>query len=82
MQAVHPHMAAQGWGRIVNFGSSNGITGASGYGAYNASKEAIRALTRTAAREWGRDGIVVNCVCPASPRTADRRRTASARRRT
>lgn len=66
MQAVYPHMKARGWGRIVNFGSSNGITGAAGYGAYNASKEAIRALTRTAAREWGRDGITVNCVCPAS----------------
>lgn len=66
MQAVYPHMAAQGWGRIVNFGSSNGITGASGYGPYNASKEAIRALTRTAAREWGRDGITVNCICPSS----------------
>jgi NAD(P)-dependent dehydrogenase (short-subunit alcohol dehydrogenase family) len=66
MQAVHPVMQAQGWGRIVNFASSNGMTGAAGYGAYNASKEAIRALTRTAAREWGRDGIVVNCVCPAS----------------
>ena len=37
-----------------------------GYGAYNASKEAIRALTRTAAREWGRDGIVVNCICPGA----------------
>jgi len=66
MQSVFPHMRAQGWGRIVNFASANGLRGAGGYGAYNASKEEIRALTRTAAREWGRDGIVVNCVCPAS----------------
>jgi NAD(P)-dependent dehydrogenase (short-subunit alcohol dehydrogenase family) len=66
MQAVFPHMRAQGWGRVVNFASANGLRGAAGYGAYNASKEEIRALTRTAAREWGRDGIVVNCVCPAS----------------
>ncbi len=66
MQSVYPHMQAQGWGRIVNFASANGRRGAGGYGAYNASKEEIRALTRTAAREWGRDGIVVNCVCPAS----------------
>ena len=44
MQAVYPHMAAQGWGRIVNFASSMGITGGRGFGAYNASKEAIRAL--------------------------------------
>lgn len=66
MQAVRPHMAAQGWGRIVNFASSMGITGGSGFGAYNASKEAIRALTRTAAREWAPDGIVVNCIAPAA----------------
>lgn len=66
MQAVRPHMAAQGWGRIVNFASSMGITGGRGFGAYNASKEAIRALTRTAAREWAPDGIVVNCIAPAA----------------
>src|SRR6476659_9737529 len=58
--------AAQGWGRIVNFASSMGITGGRGFGAYNASKEAIRALTRTAAREWAPDGIVVNCIAPAA----------------
>jgi NAD(P)-dependent dehydrogenase (short-subunit alcohol dehydrogenase family) len=66
MQAVHPHMAAQGWGRIVNFASSMGITGGTGFAAYNASKEAIRALTRTAAREWADEGIVVNCIAPAA----------------
>ena len=66
MQAVYPAMAAQGWGRIVNFASSMGITGGRGFGAYNASKEAVRALTRTAAREWAADGVVVNCIAPAA----------------
>jgi NAD(P)-dependent dehydrogenase (short-subunit alcohol dehydrogenase family) len=66
MQAVYPHMRAQGWGRIVNFASSMGITGGKGFAAYNASKEAIRALTRTAAREWAIDGIVVNAIAPAA----------------
>src|SRR5207244_10669479 len=66
MQAVYPHMRSQGWGRIVNFASSMGITGGSGFAAYNASKEAIRALTRTAAREWAIDGIVVNAIAPAA----------------
>ena len=66
MQAVYPHMKAQGWGRIVNFASSMGITGGSGFAAYNASKEAIRAITRTAAREWGADGITVNAIAPAA----------------
>jgi NAD(P)-dependent dehydrogenase (short-subunit alcohol dehydrogenase family) len=66
MQAVYPHMRDQGWGRIVNFASSMGITGGTGFAAYNASKEAVRALTRTAAREWAPDGIVVNCIAPAA----------------
>jgi NAD(P)-dependent dehydrogenase (short-subunit alcohol dehydrogenase family) len=77
MQAVRPLMAAQGWGRIVNFASAAGITGMAGYGAYNASKEAIRALTRTAAREWGRDGIVVNAIAPGA--ASKRGQEASAR---
>jgi NAD(P)-dependent dehydrogenase (short-subunit alcohol dehydrogenase family) len=66
MQAVYPHMQRQGWGRIVNFASSMGITGGKGFAAYNASKEAVRALTRTAAREWALDGIVVNAIAPAA----------------
>jgi NAD(P)-dependent dehydrogenase (short-subunit alcohol dehydrogenase family) len=66
MQAAYPHMREQGWGRIVNFASSMGITGGKGFAAYNASKEAVRALTRTAAREWAADGIVVNCIAPAA----------------
>ena len=66
MQAVFAQMRDQGWGRIVNMGSVIGINGAAGYGPYSASKEAVRALTRVAAREWAKHGIVVNCVCPAS----------------
>lgn len=66
MQAVFPHMRSRGWGRIVTMGSALGITGGAGYGPYASSNEAIRGLTRTAAKEWGRHGILVNCVCPAS----------------
>jgi NAD(P)-dependent dehydrogenase (short-subunit alcohol dehydrogenase family) len=66
MQAVLPAMQARGRGRIVTFGSSMGLTGAPGYGPYSAAKESVRSLTRTAAREWGRFGITVNCICPAS----------------
>jgi NAD(P)-dependent dehydrogenase (short-subunit alcohol dehydrogenase family) len=66
MQAVFPHMRDAGWGRIVTMGTALGITGGAGYGPYASSNEAIRGLTRTAAKEWGRHGILVNCVCPAS----------------
>jgi NAD(P)-dependent dehydrogenase (short-subunit alcohol dehydrogenase family) len=68
MQAVHPHMKRAGWGRIVNVGSNAGLIGLKGMGAYGAAKEAVRSLTRTAAREWAVDGIVVNCYCPHSVR--------------
>jgi len=83
MRAVHPHFAIQGRGRIVNVASAAGITGMADYGAYNMAKEAIRALTRTAAREWGRDGIVVNAIAPgaASPRGRDAARRNEAEHR-
>jgi NAD(P)-dependent dehydrogenase (short-subunit alcohol dehydrogenase family) len=66
MQAVFPIMRDRGWGRIVTMGSNAALLGAAGYGPYVASKEAIRGLTRVAAREWGKHGILVNCVCPVS----------------
>ena len=66
MQAALPHFIEAGRGRIVTMGTAMGLTGAPGYGPYAASNEAIRSLTRTAAREWGRHGVTVNCVLPAS----------------
>lgn len=66
MQLCHPHMAKQGSGSILNFGSSYGIRCEKGFLAYAASKEAIRALTKTAAKEWGPDGIRVNTLLPSA----------------
>ena len=66
MQAAHPVLAARGGGCIINFGSSTAITGDPTFGAYVMTKEAIRGLTRVAAREWGRDNIRVNVICPAA----------------
>jgi NAD(P)-dependent dehydrogenase (short-subunit alcohol dehydrogenase family) len=64
MQAAFPHLVARGGGKIVNFGSGNGIGGMKGTAAYNATKEAVRALSRTAAAEWGRHRICVNVIVP------------------
>ena len=66
MQLAYPHMVKQGGGSIINMGSSFGIRCEPGFLAYAASKEAIRALTRTAAREWGRDNIRVNTILPSA----------------
>jgi NAD(P)-dependent dehydrogenase (short-subunit alcohol dehydrogenase family) len=63
MQAVFPYMKERG-GKIINFGSGNGISAMKGTAAYNCTKEAIRGLTRTAANEWGKYGICVNTIIP------------------
>ncbi|HEX7095731.1 MAG TPA: SDR family oxidoreductase [Acidimicrobiales bacterium] len=51
-------------GCVINFGSGAGIGAAAGYAAYGPVKEAVRAITRIAAREWGQYGINVNAICP------------------
>lgn len=66
MQAVRPHMVARGGGSIINFGSRQGILGPPGYSIYGATKEAIRGLSRAAAREWGPDNIRVNVINPSA----------------
>lgn len=66
MQRVFPHMRDGGGGAIVNTGSSFAIRCEPGYLAYSAAKEAIRALTKTAAREWGKYNIRVNTLLPAA----------------
>jgi NAD(P)-dependent dehydrogenase (short-subunit alcohol dehydrogenase family) len=70
MRAVFPIMRDHGGGRIINFASLNGVRGAALTGNYNAAKEGIRALTRTAAREWARYDILVNVICPAAASAA------------
>jgi len=72
MQAAFPHMKAQQWGRIVNMGSLNGVNAHPFSLDYNVAKEAIRAITRTAAREWARHGICCNVICPAAATEAYR----------
>jgi NAD(P)-dependent dehydrogenase (short-subunit alcohol dehydrogenase family) len=63
MQAVFPTMKERG-GRIVNTSSLNGQVGRVFTAAYNVAKEGVRAITRTAAREWAQYGITVNVVSP------------------
>jgi NAD(P)-dependent dehydrogenase (short-subunit alcohol dehydrogenase family) len=63
-RAAFPAMKGAGHGKVVNFGSAWGQIGMEGGAAYNANKEAIRALSRTMAREWGPWGINVNVINP------------------
>jgi NAD(P)-dependent dehydrogenase (short-subunit alcohol dehydrogenase family) len=66
MQAAFPHLRDAGDGRVVKLGSSAGTHGQAGLAGYAAAKEAIRGLSRVAAREWGEFGITVNVICPSA----------------
>ncbi|HYI62997.1 MAG TPA: SDR family oxidoreductase [Acidimicrobiales bacterium] len=63
-RAVAPHMAARGGGRIVMVNTMSTERIQEGFGIYSASKAALKSITRTLARELGRDGIRVNGVHP------------------
>lgn len=65
MQACFPLMADRG-GKIINLSSSAGSERMTGFAGYAAAKEAIRALTGVAAREWGQHSIQVNVICPSA----------------
>ena len=79
MKFAIPEMKKAGGGSIVNISSISGVTGQRGiHVAYNASKGAVRTLTKAAAVQHGRDNIRVNSVHPGlmppmrtSGRTAD-----------
>ena len=65
MRACHPYL--RDGGVIVNLATSASFRpDPIGYGCYAAVKEAIRALTRAAAVEWGSDGIRVHAIVPLS----------------
>lgn len=62
--AVYPAMKAQGYGRVVNIASATVHAGVPFFAHYTASKGAVIAMTRSIAKEVGRDGITVNAVAP------------------
>jgi NAD(P)-dependent dehydrogenase (short-subunit alcohol dehydrogenase family) len=54
---------------ILNVASAAGLMGSPMLSAYSAAKHGVVGLTRSAAIEYGRKGIRVNCICPAFTRT-------------
>lgn len=69
-EAARLMRAAGHGGRIVNISSIGSIHPVmQGLGAYNASKAAVNAVTRSAALELGADGIVVNAIFPGGVMT-------------
>lgn len=63
-QAAAAVMGATG-GRIINFGSSEGVMGSPMSAIYAASKSAVASWTRSAAKAWASQGITVNSLAPA-----------------
>jgi 3-oxoacyl-[acyl-carrier protein] reductase len=69
-RALAPHMAARGYGRIVNIASVAGKEGNPNASAYSASKAAVIGMTKSLGKELAATGVVVNAVTPAAVKTA------------
>lgn len=65
-KAIAPHMAKNGYGKIVNISSGTALKGSASRIHYVTSKAGVIGFTKTLARELGADGVRVNCVAPGS----------------
>ena len=61
---MHPHLAGND-GRVVFVTPTIALSGAAGFAPWATAIEGQRLLAKSAARQWGKDGITVNCVAPA-----------------
>jgi 3-oxoacyl-[acyl-carrier protein] reductase len=64
IQAASKVMMEQKYGKIINVTSSAGLWGTKGQINYSAAKGGVVALTKSAARELGGHGIMVNVIQP------------------
>lgn len=64
IQVVIPIMKAEGGGSIINFGSVSWMIPQGGFPSYATAKSAVHGMTRTLARDYGKDRIRVNTLVP------------------
>ncbi len=77
-RAAVPAMQRHGSGCIVNMSSIAGTDGVANRGAYSVSKAGVIGLTKSLAIDFIKDGIRVNCICPATVDTPSLRRRIAA----
>ena len=61
---VYPIMKSRGGGSMINISSIGGLSPEPHLGIYSVSKSALLMLTKVMAKEWGKDNIRVNAICP------------------
>lgn len=66
LRYVIPVMQKQQYGRIVNVASVGGIRGVLNQMPYVASKHAVSGMTKNAALEYGKEGILTNAIAPGA----------------
>jgi NAD(P)-dependent dehydrogenase (short-subunit alcohol dehydrogenase family) len=76
-QRFIPSMVEKRFGRVININSIWGLRGSECNVVYNMSKHALRALTKSIAKECGRFGVTANDVCPGPIRSKMMTRIAS-----
>ena len=64
IKSVIPAMRAAGGGSIINLSSIAGLVGSTYSASYNASKGAVRLLTKSTAIQYAREGIRANSIHP------------------
>ena len=68
-QAVISSMRENGYGRIINISSINGLTGQIGQTNYSAAKAGVIGFTKALARESAAKNITVNAIAPGYIKT-------------
>ena len=64
-QSVHPLLARSGSGRVVFVVPTLGMSGANDLSPLATASEGVRVFAKSTARQWGQDGITVNCIAVA-----------------
>jgi NAD(P)-dependent dehydrogenase (short-subunit alcohol dehydrogenase family) len=67
---ICPIMAKNKDGSIINITSLGAHLGFEGNPSYQISKSGVRQLTKSLARDWGKNGIRVNNICPGYIKTS------------